>query len=72
VEDVVLRVLNRGEFLETRHLGRLQVRPSDMSRVSMWSQSLRLYVAQDHADSMFPLKVTAPDILVTVRARAVN
>jgi hypothetical protein len=72
VEDVVLRVLNRGEFLETRHLGRLQVCPSDTSRVSMWSPSLRLYVVQDRPDSMYPLKITAPDILVTIRARAVN
>jgi hypothetical protein len=70
MEDILLKVLHNGEFLETRHSGRLRVKPSDRSRVSMWSPPFRLVVSKDSSDSMFPLRVTAPEILVTVRARA--
>jgi hypothetical protein len=57
------------EFLETRCFGWLWVHPSDTSRVSMWSPTLGLDVVEDGLNPTFPLKVTAPDIRVTVRAR---
>jgi hypothetical protein len=72
MEDVLLKVVNSGEFLETRYSGRLRVNPSDTARVSMWTPPLRLVVLEDKSNPMFPLKVTAPDILVTVRARAMG
>lgn len=70
MEDVLLNVLNNGEILETRYSGRLQVHPSDVSKVALWSPTLRLLVEENGPESIFPLKITAPEILVTVRARA--
>jgi hypothetical protein len=72
MEDVLLNVLNDGQLLLTRHSGRLQVHPDDRSKVSMWSPTLRLVVKENGKDSMYPLKITAPEILVTVYARATD
>jgi hypothetical protein len=72
MEDELLNVLEDGEFLVTRHSGRLQVHPADRSKVSMWSPTLRIVVKENGPDSMYPLKVTAPDILVTIHARATD
>lgn len=69
MQDVLLKILDGGELLETRKFGQLRVRPSDVSRVSMWSPTLRLVVVEDGSNALYPLKVTATDILVTVRAR---